>query len=116
ERRLDPEALVPALRAAPAARERPALLDGQPQVALDAVALPRRDHGAADRPVVEGVTGAEPRQRPGGDLDGLVVAVAGDEDPGRDRAALPGVGDPGERRVRAGGLQVGVVQDDERRL
>src|SRR5690606_22151857 len=28
ERRLDPEALVPALRAAPAARERPALLDG----------------------------------------------------------------------------------------
>ena len=101
---------------ASAAGEPAALGDRRVQVALDAVALARRDHRAADGARVGRVAGLQPRHRAGGRLDGLVVAGARHHQAGGDRAALPGVHRRGERRHRARAGEIRVVEHQERRL
>ena len=114
--RLDEEAGVAVGGTSTAAGERAALGDRRVQVALDAVALPRRDHRAADGAGVGRIARLEPGHRRRRRLDGLVVAGPRHHQAGGDRAALAGVHRRGERRHRARAGEIGVVEHQERRL
>ena len=114
--RLDEPPALEVLRTSATRGERRAFVDPLGDVALHAVPLPA--HG--ERPhlglLVERVADAHLGEVLGQRLDHLVVPLTGDDDPRERRAHLPGHDALGPRDGSGHRRDVGVVEDDRRRL